>query len=77
MKKKRAKRPTVQERRRAANHEFMKAYYALPKEAFFPKDEKYKCVRISEAQLKIHKSLVRLLTTERGARFQIGDFPDK
>lgn len=55
----------------------MKAYYALPKEAFFPAAANYKAIRVSKAQIKIHSALVRLLITERGARFQIGDFPDK
>jgi hypothetical protein len=77
MKRKRAKRPTVQERRRAAKQEFLKSYYALPKEAFFPAIAKYKAIRVSKCQLELHSSLVKLLIRERGARFQLCDDPDK
>ena len=56
----------------------MKCYYALPMESFHPPAEgNYRPFKISKAQLKIHNDLVNLLVTERGVRFQIGDFPDK
>lgn len=76
-KRKRTKRPTIQERRRAAKQEFLKAYYALPKEAFFPALAKYKAIRVSKCQLEIHSSLVKLLIRDRGARFQLCDDPEQ